>query len=177
MLAEGRARVVEFLRSRGADTLRLHHRTLLAHLVGTEELLRQWDAVEELATAGLVHAAYGTDGLVSPLVPVSERQTLRDLVGGAAERIAYIYGCCDRPFVYPQLTDANAVRWRDRFTGEGWLVEGEELRTFMELTWANALEAASAETSADWDSVRLLFAATSHLVSSAATAAAAATLG
>ncbi len=177
MSADRRARVVEFLRSRGADTIRLHHRTLLAHLTGTEELLREWDAPEPLVTAGLVHAAYGTDGLVSPLVPINERQVLRDLVGDTAEKIVYAYGCCDRQFVYPQLSDAESVQWRDRFTGEMWTVEGAELRQFMELTWANALEAAAGETDADWDSVRVLFAMTSHLVSSSAANAADTTLG
>lgn len=177
MSADRRARVVEFLQSRGADEIHLHHRTLLTHLTGTEELLHRWNAPEPLVTAGLVHAAYGTDGLASPLVPVGDRQILRDLVGETAEKIVYVYGCCDRRSVYPQLAGAESVRWRDRFTDEEWTVDGEDLRQFMELTWANALEAAAAQTDADWDSIRLLFAMTSHLVSNSALDTATATLG
>lgn len=177
MSADRRAAVVEFLKRGGADKIYLHHRTLLTHLTGTENILRRWNAPKPLVAAGLIHAAYGTDGLASPLVAVDERQIVRDLVGDTAEKIVYVYGCCDRRFVYPQLSGAESVRWRDRFTAEEWTVDGEDLRQFMELTWANALEAAAGQTDADWDSVRLLFAMTSHLVSDSAMDTATATLG
>ncbi len=36
--------------------------TLLDHLVRTESMLRHWGAPDEVALAGLCHAAYGTDG-------------------------------------------------------------------------------------------------------------------
>lgn len=168
-----RERVVEFLLACGADDIVLHHRTLMTHLEGTEAILRRWGAPESLAIAGLIHAAYGTDGLAQPLIPPGDRQELRDLIGDEAEEGVYVYGCCDRRVVYPKLSEATSVQWRDRFTGDEWAVGGSDLRQFMELTWANALDAAAGETAADWDSVGILFAMTSHLVSPAAVADAA----
>jgi hypothetical protein len=159
-----RTAVLRFLKDLGTERIRLHHRSLLDHLVGTEQLLRDWKCPEEAALAGLCHAAYGTDGLVSPLVAPDDRARLRRLIGRDAESAVYIYGCCDRRAVYPQLGTGVAIRWRDRFTGLEWTVDDRDLSTFALLTWANALEAASAGTDADWSSVRSLFLLTADLV-------------
>lgn len=163
MTDTGRDAVTRFLVDRGATMIRLHHRTLLAHLAGTEELLRRWNCPDEIAIAGLCHAAYGTDGLVSPLVELDGRSTLRALIGDRAEAHVYRYGCCDRRVVYPQL-GGGEVRWRDRFDGREWAVGEDDVSAFVLLTWANALEAAAAGTDADWSAVRYLLAMTAHLV-------------
>jgi hypothetical protein len=155
---------LQFLKELGTGDIRLHHRSLLDHLVGTEQLLLSWDCPEEIAVAGLCHAVYGTDGLVSPLVTLEDRPKLRELIGTSAESAVYLYGCCDRKAVYPQLGHGSDLRWRDRFTGREWTVGADELSTFILLTWANALEAAAAGTDGDWSAVSYLFLLTADWV-------------
>ncbi|AQZ62466.1 hypothetical protein BKM31_14245 [[Actinomadura] parvosata subsp. kistnae] len=156
--------VVQFLEERGTARIKLHHRSLLDHLVGTEQLLRSWGCPDDVAIAGLCHAVYGTDGLVAPLVELADRPKLSALIGDAAESAVHLYGCCDRKFVYPQLGNGAEVTWRDRFTGREWVVDAAELATFTLLTWANALEAAGAGTDGDWSAVSYLFLLTADLV-------------
>jgi hypothetical protein len=158
-----REEVVRFLAERGATRIRHHHRSLADHLEGTERLLADWGCDDTVQAAGLCHAAYGTDGLIAPLVELSERHTLRGLIGPAAEAAVYRYASCDRRFVYPQLGLVDTVRWRDRFTGEEFEVDPGDLATFVLLTWANALEAASAEADVDRSAVRDLLVMTGDL--------------
>lgn len=159
-----RAEIVDFLTERGATRIRHHHRSLVDHLEGTERLLDGWGCDDPTLKAGLCHAAYGTDGLIAPLVALDERHELRRLIGPAAEHAVYFYASCDRRFVYPQLGLVDTVTWRDRFTGHESPAHNADLATFMVLTWANALEAAAAEPEADWSSVRDLLLMTGDLV-------------
>ncbi|GAA3664555.1 hypothetical protein GCM10022224_030810 [Nonomuraea antimicrobica] len=166
MTVVDRSAVVQFLKDRGTAEIKLHHRSLLDHLVGTEQLLRSWGCSDETAIAGLCHAVYGTDGLVAPLVELKDRPVLRSLIGAAAESAVHLYGCCDRKVVYPQFDNGADVQWRDRFTGREWVVGEDELATFILLTWANALEAAGAGSDGDWSAVSYLLILTADLVGS-----------
>lgn len=47
--------------------------SLIEHLNGTRNLLREWGAVTELQDAGLYHAAYGTAGFSESLVSTNQR--------------------------------------------------------------------------------------------------------
>ena len=86
--------------------------TLLEHLSATEGLLRSWGASEQLSLAGLVHAAYGTDGFAPFLLPWQNRRPLARVVGPAVEEIVYLYASCDRSSVYPQLSADGPVAFR-----------------------------------------------------------------
>ncbi|MGW3150033.1 DUF6817 domain-containing protein, partial [Streptomyces sp. NPDC001177] len=89
----------------GADTLAHPGGTLLAHLDRVRERLAVWGARPALRLAGLCHAAYGTDGFPSELLPLDRRPELRAVIGTEAEAIVYFYASCDRKATYPTLTD------------------------------------------------------------------------
>jgi hypothetical protein len=135
-----RSRVLHLLRQRGAATTPHLNGPLLEHLLGTERLLRTWQCPENVALAGLAHAAYGTDGFEARLLSLEERDLLRRAGGGEVEGLVYLYASCDRRFVYPQLPGTGPVSFRDRFSGETFPASEEQLRDFADLTVANEME-------------------------------------
>jgi hypothetical protein len=129
--------------------------TLLEHLMATEELLRSWDSPEDLCLAGLCHAAYGTDGFAPCLVSWHDRDVLVRAIGAAAEEKVYLYASCDRDLLYPQLSGAGPVMFRDRFLSRTLEPTDDQLQDFVDLTLANELEIAiSGRTVAGTDDAR-----------------------
>ncbi|KJE25225.1 hypothetical protein FF36_00358 [Frankia torreyi] len=116
--------------------------TLFDHLLRVRDLLARWRADSVLQVAGLCHAVYGTDGFAPHLVDLSRRCEVATMVGADVETLVYRYASCDRAWVYPRLSAASQVEFRDRFTGRVQPVRGRELREFMELTAANELDLA-----------------------------------
>lgn len=131
--------VQDLLAARGAGAVDHPGGTLLAHLARTRDTLAAWGARPALCTAGLAHAAYGTDGFALALVDLAERPLLVEEIGAEAEGIVYAYAALDRGFTYPLLI-AGERRWRDRFTGEVTEPPPELLRDVVELTFANELD-------------------------------------
>jgi hypothetical protein len=130
----------EFLLARGAGQLPHPGGTLYEHLNRVAALLAEWGAGEDLQTAGLCHAFYGTDGFGQALLTVDERPVLRALAGARVESLVYLYGSCDRAAVYPFLAGSGPVRFRDRFTGGTHTPPERDIRAFTELTAANELD-------------------------------------
>ncbi len=129
----------ELLAERGAGELPHPGGTLLEHLRRVYATLRDWDAPDPVALAGLTHAAYGTDGFPRPLLATTERPVLRAAVGDAAEALVYLYGSCGRGTVYPLLSSASPA-FRDRFTGLDHHPDGAGLRAFADITAANEID-------------------------------------
>jgi hypothetical protein len=109
---------------------------LRSHLVRTHDTLRAWAAPDDVCLAGLIHAAYGTDGFPLALLPLDDRPRLRSLIGVGAEAIVYRYCSCSRTVSYAQL---GQVPWplTDRFTGDVVLLSEDEAAAFAVLTIAN----------------------------------------
>ena len=88
---------IDFLKSIGLDKVEHSGQTLLDHLIGTSEKLKEMGAPQYLQDAGLFHSVYGTvyfrpdDGLVE------DRQGVKDLIGDQAEEIAYWFCILDKP--------------------------------------------------------------------------------
>ncbi|HEX4245144.1 MAG TPA: hypothetical protein VHY77_06225 [Acidimicrobiales bacterium] len=137
-----RRRIVAFLRDGGADAILHPHGTLFEHLVGTEQLLRAWGCSDTVSLAGLAHAVYGTDGFSPHLLDWHERQQLVDLAGPEVESLVYLYACCDRAAVYPQLDRPGPVAFPDRFSGCTLEPSEAAVRDFVDLTLANETEIA-----------------------------------
>ncbi|WP_107060109.1 VOC family protein [Streptomyces sp. NRRL F-5123] len=135
-----RARIEDFLRERGADRIPHPGGTLLAHLGRVERMLDEWGAGPDVRTAGLCHAAYGTDGFDEALIGTGERARLAALVGERAEELVHFYASCDRSAVYPQLGQGSPVVFRDRFSGAEGVPAEADLRALMEITAANELD-------------------------------------
>jgi len=71
-------------------------RPLADHLVGTYEVLRSWGCDKDTCAAGLFHGIYGPPGIGTALVPLSDRQILRDEIGRQAEQLVYLFSALDR---------------------------------------------------------------------------------
>jgi len=122
--------------------------TLLDHLVRPEAMLRDWGAPDEVALAGLCHAAYGTDGYLPSLLALEQRHVLVGLIGPAAEALVYRYGSCDRGYLdeqvgrFARIEPSDEVTFRDRFDGTVTTMTAYALADFFELTFANELDIA-----------------------------------
>ena len=162
-------RIRELIVAAGAAESGHRRGSLLAHLERTAAWATRWECAEELVTAALCHAVYGTDGLVGPLVSLDERDRVRAVVGERAEHIVYRYASCDREFVYPQLESGAAdVAFRDRFTGWAGTLPAAEWTDFMTLTWANTADVIETSADLDWSGARPFLEATAALVPDAA---------
>ena len=131
-------RVSALLRERGAETIEHPGGTLYAHLGRVHDRLAGHGAPEHVRLAGLAHAVYGTDGFDVSLLEVSERPTMRALVGEPAEQLIYRYGACDRRLTWRSLADTAVVH--DRFTGSATTLGADELRGFADLSIVNELD-------------------------------------
>ena len=92
----------------------------------------------DLCLAGLTHAAYGTDGFGVTLLDLDRRETLRALVGPAAETQVYRYGAGDRGLTWRHL--ARTGELHDRFTGSVEALDPAGLRAFADLSIVNELD-------------------------------------
>ncbi|RKN39331.1 DUF6817 domain-containing protein [Micromonospora endolithica] len=127
-----------WLRSRGTETIQHPGGTLYAHLCRVEERLADLGHGADLRSAGLTHAAYGTDGFGLALLDWSDRATLRNLVGHAAEALVYLYGACDRRSSWQGLAATGEVT--DRFTGRVVRLDADQLTPYVDLSVVNELD-------------------------------------
>ncbi len=151
-----RAVVLAFLRRQRADTTPHLFGDLLTHLCGVEDLVRTWGGGDLLALAALGHATYGTDGFEPNLLELPDRPVLAAAVGADAEALVYFYASCDRHDFYPQIespqTTPADLRFRDRFSGAVFAPSTDQVRSFLDLTYANEAELAAASPggAAEW---------------------------
>ena len=134
-----RAAAVAYLRRLGAAETPHLTTDLLTHLLGTEAILRDWDAPGHVQLAGLCHAIYGTDGSPHPLAGLDARPDWSAAIGPEAEALVYLYGSCDRGVTHPAL-GAPAVPFRDRFDGSRFVATPTQMAGFALVTVANELD-------------------------------------
>lgn len=90
-------RLIAFLRSAGAQDLgHAGARPLLAHLIGTYEVVRRWEQPAVMVHAALIHSVYGTDAYARSLLPLTRRREVISLVGEQVERLAYLFSVTPR---------------------------------------------------------------------------------
>ncbi len=169
---------LELLRSRGADTIEHPGGTLLDHLVRVADRLTSYRADPDLVAAGLVHAAYSTDGFDTALLDLTERDLLRDVIGAPVEDLVYRYAATDRRPFYRQL-DQPLVVWTDRFTGASVTLDRADVVPLVDLTVANELDVVehAPDVRAEYgDALRELFTRARPVMSDAAWADVEATL-
>jgi len=135
-------KLVEKLKDLGADGFSHLNGSLMAHLKGTYELLKNWGNDEILCNAGLFHAVYSTSGYKEQLIILENRNVIKSIIGSDAEKIVYNYCACDRDNFWPKIGNILKPTFKDRFTGDEYIVETEWLQNFCELTLANELEIA-----------------------------------
>lgn len=130
----------ELLRHLGAGEFQHLNGTLEAHLKGTEKILKNWQSSETLRTAGLFHAAYGTDGFDEQMVSLNQRNEIAKIIGKPVEALVYLYCSCDRSFVFEQFAKNETIYFKDRFNKSTFKLDESDVRLLCELTVANELE-------------------------------------
>lgn len=135
MILDGTASA--FLREHGAETIPHPGGTLYTHLHRVAQRLADLGADQDLQLAGLTHATYGTDGFARDLLPWTDRQPLRAIIGDTAESLVYLYGATDRDRTWTTL--AETARVHDRFTGDS-VDLGDLLVPFVDLSIVNELD-------------------------------------
>lgn len=94
------AQAKDFLRTRGADQMNHTGRTLYDHLVATHDALTVRGEPDHVCLAGLFHSVYGTNAFKQVLVPLSEREAVRKVIGEQAESLAFQFCTLDRPHCF-----------------------------------------------------------------------------
>lgn len=130
--------VRRWLRQRGAETIQHPGGILYAHLCRVHDRLAELGCGVDVQLAGVAHAGYGTDGFDVTLLDRTDRDALRKLVGDDAEALVYLYGACDRRRTWRRLAMTGEVV--DRFTGQAWSLDSDQIQPFVDLSIVNELD-------------------------------------
>ena len=114
---------------------------LFDHLLGTRQLLVEWEARPALCDAGLFHSVYSTDHYELTAIPLSMRDEVRQLIGDEAESLVWLFCMMRRETLYQNLDKDRDFSVQHRLTGE-WipLTEGQ-YHDLITMSFANCLEA------------------------------------
>lgn len=82
---------IDFLKQIGADKLPHSGKTLLDHLIGTSQILKNYGRSISEQKAGLFHSIYGTEYYKNSIKLNIDRQQIKDLIGNETEEIVYIF--------------------------------------------------------------------------------------
>lgn len=113
---------------------------LFTHVKNTHDLLESWGNPPEVCLAGLCHSIYGTWHVSHTALPFTQRDTVRDLIGEEAERLAYIFCVAERPKDLLDCLDRRDVEIKDHHTGAVMALTRETLDRLLEIEAANILE-------------------------------------
>jgi len=113
-----------------ANQVKHSGRTLLAHLRGTHDLLREWRNKAAVCEAGLFHSIYGTNKFKHVSWPRENREMIKRLIGEEAENLVFTFCSCDRPGAF---FDPNCP----------WPIGGPALRALREIEAANLIDQGS----------------------------------
>ena len=92
---------IDFLKSIGCDKELHSGTTLLEHLIGTRDIVRERGGSEYLQDACLFHSVYGTQKF--DYQSTSDREKVKSLIGEKAEELVYIFSMCP----YPRVNKIN----------------------------------------------------------------------
>lgn len=139
MTGVGYAEKIAFLESHGVAELAHSEANLLAHLRGVHDLLVEWGSRPALCDAGLFHSVYGTEIFPTGAIPHELRPAVRDLIGEAAETLAYLFGTVTRSALFDAAFDGPPFLLEDRSGGCVGVTPGQ-YADLAALTVANWLE-------------------------------------
>lgn len=131
---------VRFLKKHKADTLSHSGRTLLEHLTGTHNILREWHRREPVCDAGLFHSIYGTEHYPNVAIEPSFRFVVKRLIGEEAERLAWIFGVLERDSFDKNISRRAGYSVIDRTNGQSFPLTSTEWLDLVDITFANTLE-------------------------------------
>lgn len=88
-------------------------------------MLACWQQPREITRCGLMHSAYATDAYPIPLIRPRARDTVRALIGEAAEALVFLFCTLDRGRLLRDLQERGKIP-RDGLAVRNW-VTGEEM--------------------------------------------------
>lgn len=127
-----------FLESIGARELGHTDRTLFEHLLGTFDLLRDWECEPEVCVAGGLHSIYGTNAFTHGCIAWDEREAVEQVVGPKAARLIRLFHSTNRPRAI--LAAFESCTLVDRHSGESMATNRDELRDLLAIECANLVE-------------------------------------
>ena len=86
---------IDFLKSLGADNTEHTGGTLLEHLIGVYDILKEWNVSEHIQDAGLFHSVYGTTYFKEQIT--MDRDAVSELIGNDAEKLSYLFCMMEKP--------------------------------------------------------------------------------
>ena len=86
---------INFLENINANDKSHSGKTLIDHLVGVHDILKEWDTPQYLQDAGLFHSVYGTT--VFKHQSTNNRDAVRALIGEQAEEIVFMFCSLEEP--------------------------------------------------------------------------------
>jgi hypothetical protein len=89
--------ILFFLKVHQTDKIAHRKSSFLEHLLGTYNLLVSWELEESICLAGLFHSIYGTKFFTHATVRQEFRFLIKILIGGKAEKLAYLFSVSERP--------------------------------------------------------------------------------
>jgi (p)ppGpp synthase/HD superfamily hydrolase len=141
-------RLTDFLVSYGTDKIPHSDTPFLAHLIGVYKDLKEWGCDEHVVLAGLFHSIYGTEQFQGFKLPLTERETVRELIGERAERLAYVNCALVRASI-DESAATGTPQLHDRFTDEPLPITDEEWRDLLTMHLCDRLE--QVERTGNWD--------------------------
>lgn len=133
---------LRFLRKASTEQMPHSEVGLFDHLLGTRQLLVEWESRLALCDAGLFHSVYSTEHYELKAIPLSMRDEVRQLIGDEAESLVWLFCMTRRKTLFDQkLHKDRDFSVQHRLTGE-WipLTEGQ-FHDLITMTFANCLEA------------------------------------
>ena len=78
---------INFLKNIDANDKSHSGKTLIDHLIGVHDILKEWDSPQYLQDAGLFHSVYGTT--VFKHQSTNDRDAVKELIGEQAEDLVW----------------------------------------------------------------------------------------
>jgi len=125
----------------GLDAHQIPHsrRTLIEHLAGTHNLLREWGNDDAVCCAGLFHSVYGTRVFAAQCADFSKRDEICAVIGERAEALAYLFCVADRDTFFAAARSTRPVI-RDAVNQMDVPVTRQVLSPLLEIEAANLVE-------------------------------------
>ena len=131
---------LEALQSLGAGAHSHSERTLLHHLQGTYDQLKEWGNPEHVCLAGLFHSIYGTDAFQAQTVRFDERDKVTEIISKAAEELAFLFCVADRTSFFDPKRENGKYGIRDLVHGRVVEVDEPTIAALIEIEAANRLD-------------------------------------
>jgi len=141
--------LTDYLVSVGADKIPHSDTRFLSHLIGVYRDLKDWGCEEPVCLAGLFHSIYGTEMFQGFALPLTERDTIRGLIGERAERLAYVNCALTRPSMDASVASPAPPQLWDRFDDAPLEVTESEFTDLVTLHLCDRLE--QVERSGNWE--------------------------